>query len=82
VLVVGVYKQVERGSKSQVSGVVEMDVGVEGGVRRVQLEPAQPPPPSGPWAPPFIAARRETRCTGVDTLLLRLVETCPSPVAA
>jgi hypothetical protein len=44
VLVVGVYKQVERGSKSQVSGVVEMDVGVEGGVRRVQLEPAQLPP--------------------------------------
>jgi hypothetical protein len=45
VLVVGVYKRVERGSKSQVSGVVEMDVGVEGGVRRVQLEPAQLPPP-------------------------------------
>ena len=47
-LVVGVYKRVERGSKSQVSGVVEMDVGVEGGVRRVQLEPAQPP--LLPWA--------------------------------
>jgi hypothetical protein len=82
VLVVGVYKLVERGSESQVSGVVKANAGVEGGVRRVQLEPAQPLPLQGPWTPPFIAARMETRCTGVDTLLLRSEETCLNPVAA
>ena len=43
-LVVGVYKLVERGSESQVSGVVKANADIGNGVRRVQLEPAQLPP--------------------------------------